>query len=286
MNLLTQASEKKVPPKEVQEWTETAVRNAENFGPRWQIDVAQELVDALLRMTPADAGGKEMGYAMVAVETARKAHSLLDAKTPLETRLRMLTAPGSALKQTGQKDQVKEIETRLDSLENQAYTEYQSKALDFKIGKYAGRKAKSNRAVLVELFTGAQCPPCVGADLAFDAMPKAYDTKEIVLLQYHLHVPGPDALTNADSEARAIYYGDKIRGTPTIMFNGKVAAVGGGGREDAAEVYGEYRKAADPLLETPTSIRLQATAAHKGTRFISRRPCRTSTSPATRSDCG
>ena len=39
---------------------------------------------------------------------------------------------------------------------------------------FAGRKGKSDRAVLVELFTGAQCPPCVAADMAFDALPQTY----------------------------------------------------------------------------------------------------------------
>ena len=50
--------------------------------------------------------------------------------------------------------------------------------------------------VLVELFTGAECPPCVAADLAFDALGKTYKPTDVVLLEYHLHIPGPDALTN------------------------------------------------------------------------------------------
>ena len=46
---------------------------------------------------------------------------------------------------------------------------------------YAGRKGKSDRVVLVELFTGAQCPPCVTADLAFDALDKTYKPDDVVL---------------------------------------------------------------------------------------------------------
>ena len=150
-------------------------------------------------------------------------------------------------------------------MEAQAYDAYAGAALDFKVAKFPGRKIKSNRAVLVELFTGAQCPPCVGADLAFDAMPRTYDKGEVVLLQYHLHIPGPDALTNPDNEARANYYGDdKVRGTPTVLFNGKVSPVGGGGREDAEDVYKDYRKIADPMLETPAEAKLQASATRRG----------------------
>ena len=56
---------------------------------------------------------------------------------------------------------------------------------------------------------------------------------------------------NADTEARASHYGDeKIRGTPTVLFNGKVAPVGGGGREDAEDLLKDYRKVIDPLLES------------------------------------
>ena len=38
---------------------------------------------------------------------------------------------------------------------------------------------------------------------------------EVVRLQYHLHVPGPDPLTNPDSEARAEFYARFVRSTPT-----------------------------------------------------------------------
>ena len=42
--------------------------------------------------------------------------------------------------------------------------------------------------------------------------------KDVILLQYHLHIPGPDPLTNADSESRSEYYA--VRGTPAVYFNG------------------------------------------------------------------
>ena len=257
MNLLDKAKEKKVPAKDVREWVETTLRASENFGPRWQLDIAQRLVDVLLAHDE---------YAAIAVDMARKAAKSLDAGAPLETRLQALTTLGRALSKARQADQVKEIEAQIDKLEKQDYTDYQTKGQEFKATKFAGRKAKSNRAVLVELFTGAQCPPCVGADLAFDALPRAYDAQDVVLLQYHLHVPGPDALTNADSEARAGYYGDeRIRGTPTVLFNGKVAPVGGGGREDAPEVFKEYRSVIDGLLEAPVAAPLvDVSAVRKG----------------------
>ena len=255
VSLARQAKEKKVPAKEVREWVETALRSADNYGPRWRLDVAQQLVEVLK--------GKD-AYPEVAVAAARQAEKMMTATTPLETRLRLLTALGSALKNAGKVEQTKEVNQRIDKLENVAYKEYSAKALEFPLAKYTGRRAKSDRTVLVELFTGAQCPPCVGADLAFDALGKTFNTKEVVLLEYHLHVPQPDALTNTDTEARAEYYGDeKVRGTPTVLFDGKVSPIGGGSREDAPDVYKDYRKITETLLEAPAGAQIQAGAAYK-----------------------
>src|SRR5262249_22228458 len=108
--------------------------------------------------------------------------------------------------------------------------------------------------------TGAQCPPCVGADLAFEGLGKTYKTSEVVLLQYHLHIPRPDALASPDTLARAKYYEDKVAGTPTIFFNGRPAVEGGGGRGAAEALYREYRQVIDPLLAGAAKGQLAATA--------------------------
>src|SRR5205085_8556363 len=116
--------------------------------------------------------------------------------------------------------------------------------------RYAGRKSRGERRVLVELFTGAESPFDVPAELAFDALARGYGPGEVALLQYHVHVPGPDPLTNPDGEARAKYYGPKLRGTPTTFFNGKEAGRGGGDVTDAKPKFTEYKRVIDPALET------------------------------------
>ncbi len=103
--------------------------------------------------------------------------------------------------------------------------------------------------MLVELFTGAQCPPCVAADIAFDAVGKAYKTSEVALLQYHLHIPGPDPLTNADSEARQNYYGRDIEGTPTLFLDGKPSDPLGGPPGGGKDSYQTLRKVLDDVLK-------------------------------------
>lgn len=260
LELIAQAKEKKPAAKEVEEWAETAMRAAENYGARWQLDFSLKLVDTLQ---------SQGDYAAAAIGVARKVEKGLDSKTPAETQLRVLSSLSAALRAAAGKadkpsEEVNQIEARIDKLESQSYGEYNAKALGFKVEKFAGRKGKSTRAVLVELFTGAQCPPCVAADLAFDALEKAYQPSEVVLFQYHLHIPGPDALTNDDCEARQNYYGKAVRGTPTIFFNGLPDAPGGGGRDDAEEKFKEFKDVVNPLLEKAAGVNIQASAVRKG----------------------
>jgi hypothetical protein len=118
--------------------------------------------------------------------------------------------------------------------------------------------------VLLELFTGAQCPPCVAADIAFDAALKSYKPSEVVALQYHLHIPGPDPLTNADSEARAEYYGKAVEGTPTAFVDGKVTEPLGGGAGGSKESYEALRKQLDAGLKKQAGARLQVDVRRAG----------------------
>ena len=251
-NLVQHAAAEKQTPKEIKRLVDISLRSAEKYGERWQQEIVVQLLGALV---------VQDGFAELALETARTAEKL---KGPTEYQLRVLELLGTALKKARQLDQAKEVTARLDKLEPQAYSEYSKTALPFEVAKFAGRKGRSNRAVLVELFTGAQCPPCVAADLAFDAIEKAYAPADVVLLQYHLHIPRPDALANPDSEARQGYYRKDAEGTPSIFFNGAITVKGGGGKDDSQERFVEYRKAIDPLLEKPAGVKLQARAVRKG----------------------
>ncbi len=94
---------------------------------------------------------------------------------------------------------------------------------------------RGRRVVLVELFTGAQCPPCVSADLAFDELGKAFSPAKAVRLEYHLHVPGPDPLTSPAALARQRFFGRRIEGTPTAFVNGRRTSPMGGARSVAAD---------------------------------------------------
>jgi thiol-disulfide isomerase/thioredoxin len=246
MSLLEQAEKHKAKPEEVRSWAEKAYKAAEVYGPRLQADITLEIAEAL---------AQQDGYADVAVNFARRAERGLEPKTKLPRVKRTLDALATALKKAGKADEAKEVEGRIAKL-----------SPEIKPVPYAGRKAKSDRVVLVELFTGAQCPPCVAADKAFDALEKTYKPGEVVLLEYHEHIPGPDPLTNPPAEARLRYYFGREAATPNAVFGGKPGAPGGGDAFEALEKYEEYLDTINPLLEQPSKGALTAGAVRKGNK--------------------
>ena len=254
VDLLKQAAEKKAKIEEVRGWADKAYKAADAYGLRWQRSVA-------LRLGQALASQKEFGA--LAVEYVRKAERLLDESDDPSVQMEVLEVVVQVMNQAGKGADAKELQTRLSKLEEKDFEDYVKKA-PFKPDVFEGRKSKSDRAVLVELFTGAECPPCVAADVAFDALEKTYKPTEVILLQYHMHVPGPDPLTNPDTLARAQGYGRKIEGTPTIFFNGKVGAGGGGPLQAGRKKYAEYRDIIEPLLEKPADAKIKLDATRTG----------------------
>jgi len=246
LSLLSRARGENTKPAEVRAWAEKAVRSAELYGAEFARDILLAVAGIL---------SEEKEFAAIALQYARRAERGLDPKEPPTAQKRVLETLAAALERAGKNDEAKETLARL-------------KKLDFRIKPrpYAGRTAKSDRVVLVELFTGAQCPPCVAADLAFDALENTYKPSEVVRLQYHVHVPGPDPLACPEAEARFNFY-EEAEGTPAIFFNGKAAAAGGGGQEEAVEKYEEYIEVINPLLERPAEAKLTLSATRKGDKL-------------------
>jgi hypothetical protein len=260
--VIEMAKENKLEPKELQELVDASLKASEAYGPRFQMTHGLSLLNNLRF---------EKEYAGVSAEAARKIVKMIDPKSSPATQLQALTTIADILRAGKQADELKTVETRIDKLEGEAYTEYSKTSLNFKTEKFAGRKGKSKRAVLVELFTGAMCPPCVAADMGFDGLEKTYSDKDVVLLQYHQHIPRPEPMANADSDARFEYYVDnyrkQVRGTPSILFNGKPDASGGGFRDDAPEKYKEYTELVNKLLEQPSTANVTASAVQAGDKI-------------------
>jgi hypothetical protein len=207
--------------------------------------------------------------AILELEAARKAASALQEDTPAEQRVRTLKRLQEALRKTATTPELKQelqaLDGRIASLDQALDREYLDTMPPFQSEKFAGRKSKSARTVVMELFTGSQCGPCAAADLGFDGLKQTYGSAEVVLLQYHLHIPRPDPLVNPDAVARAAYY--EVHSTPSTVFNGEKAAGGGGPRDHSETKYRQYRQVIDPLLEKGPEATIQLSAKRHGNQI-------------------
>jgi hypothetical protein len=255
---LLQNKEHPATPQELKTWAEVASRTAE-FGSIWMADVNSQIAKSLLlRKSPG-----------LAAEFAAAAEKALDDKCSTELQVKVLETLMQARKEAGSTTATADLTRRLEGLNAVLDKEYMVKVPPFKGNMFAGRKGTSDRAVVMELFTGAQCPPCVAADVAFDVLQKTYQPRDLILIQYHMHIPGPDPMTNTDTEARWKYYRDafgqkEVPGTPTTLFNGTPKAGGGGPMAAAEKKYEAYQAIIDPMLETPTSCKINASARRSG----------------------
>ncbi len=151
-------------------------------------------------------------YADISLQLAQETDKDLGLTANLDRRAAVAGMLAYAAKLAGKADIAKEAEARAAALESQIDQEYLKKVPPFHPEAFAGRKnSKADSVVLIELFTGAQCPPCVGVDVAFDALLQTYKPTEVIGLQHHLHIPRPDPLSNKDTEARSEYFGDEVR---------------------------------------------------------------------------
>ncbi|MCX7666071.1 MAG: hypothetical protein N2112_11045 [Gemmataceae bacterium] len=254
--VLGKASEKKLKAEEVRTFVDKANKLAEDYGARWQRTVALRTAETLI--TQED-------YIPIAVEQARLAERLIDRSDDLSVQISSLESVANLLRKGKKLDDVKQIESQLAKLEPRDYADYLKNHPPFKVEEYKGRKAKSDRVILVELFTGADCAPCVAADLACDAIAKAFKPTEVIVLQYHAHIPGPDPLTVREADDRHAYYQKKEdeRFTPFLAVNGKPEA-GFGGQIRAAKVkYQSLRENLEEQLEKPATGKLALSASLK-----------------------
>jgi hypothetical protein len=121
----------------------------------------------------------------------------------------------------------------------------------------------SQHVVLEELFTGADCEPCVAPDLATEAVLQQYSRNQVVVAVYHDNAPGPDPLTTTVSEGRGHYYGTG-GSTPHVIVDGKELEIEEGPPSHAQSSFDIMTKEIDPLLSSHAKAALQVTSNRKG----------------------
>jgi thiol-disulfide isomerase/thioredoxin len=150
----------------------------------------------------------------------------------------------------------------LDGLETMLDTEYRKRFPNpIHMQAYQPTEKRSDRVVLAEVFTGSGCPPCAGADVAFDAALERYPRKDLAVVMYHVHIPRPDPMTIAQNMVRYQSYGKN--GVPAFAIDGK-KTVGGNSRDMAQEVFDRFQKDLETDLETAAEARVKTDAALAG----------------------
>ncbi len=143
-----------------------------------------------------------------------------------------------------------------------AKVEAQQRELPFKAAKVLPPAKWAGKAVLAELFTGSECPPCLGVDLAFDGLLEAYDPRVLVILEYHLPIPNPDPMMCPSTRKRRADYG--VSATPTPYFDGTKNESGGGNRAMAEEKFKEFSAAVAAHVADVPQVKLTVRASLQG----------------------
>jgi thiol-disulfide isomerase/thioredoxin len=239
-------------PEELKATGDRCLAAAVAYGREVELQTAE-----LLARTLAPFASKTGGA--LAADYAERAEKLLDADDPPQRAVGVYQTLARALRAAGKAKEAQEAEARADELNARLDEEFAKSEVTFQPSPPAGRHG-GDRVVLAELFTGTQCPPCVAADVAFDAALQVYQPSQVVFLEYHEHVPRADPLTSPASESRMGYYGTEVQGTPTVLVDGKVVESIGGPAERAEKSYSVLREALDRAMDVPAGARLNLTA--------------------------
>lgn len=127
--------------------------------------------------------------------------------------------------------------------------------------KYRKGEKRSARVVLAEVYTGAGCRPCLGADLAFDAVLERYGRGDVAVVMYHQHIPEPDPMANAGTVSRWKWQAG--RGVPTYAVDGE-AITRGGSRGEAGDIEARVRALVEKQLEAAPLATVALSAASDG----------------------
>ncbi|CAN5179386.1 hypothetical protein BH11PLA2_BH11PLA2_07380 [soil metagenome] len=248
--VLKQAAAKKMPADEVRSIIDRVSKMATANGRRWDRYVTLKLADLL-------AGQPE--YAEVALAQARKAERMLTDDDEITIRMATLEALVKTLLAAKKTDDAKPYQTQLVKLEAREWLEYAKTNPAFKVEEYKGRKAKNDRVILVETFSGANFEASAAVDLARDGLLKMYKPSEVIVLTYHLPLNNEvDALTVNDNYDRMKMYGEHVQrgrhglvaGKPSIGIKQETGA------KDAQLMFETLRDRINEELELPAKVKL------------------------------
>lgn len=251
--VLADAAKKKLTADEVRAVADKVGKAAAEYGPRWERTTALRIANSL--------AGQE-GYADAAVAQAQKVERMLPDDPPAAMAMEVYETLAKSLEKAGKAADAKKYAALVARLENQDYADALKAMVPYAVEEYKGRKAKSDRAVLLEVFTTAEAPQAAPGDAVVEALRKAYKPSELIVLDYHLMAqPVPDALASPDAMDRVETYAAKITGLPAAMVDGKAAPRISGPAASLKDRVTAIRELVDADLEKPATAKLELAVA-------------------------
>lgn len=168
---------------------------------------AQSAIDQLVTLLPHQA----ITYQIRSAFAKRKGDTA--AALRLEAELISLPMPGGDPKAFEQlyesvHESTDGLPAYLDSVYDEVLTSFASEPVD----------GVGETSVLIELFTGGACQPCVAADVALEAIEETFPDN-VHVIRYHMDIPAPDPFsTSAGLNRFSAAY--RLQGTPSIVVNG------------------------------------------------------------------
>lgn len=107
---------------------------------------------------------------------------------------------------------------------------------------------------LLQLFTGSDCAPCAGPDLAVDSLLESYTRQDLIVLELDLHVPRPDPLATPGTLEQAALY--RVESTPTAFLDGERLQIPGSSREDVQNIVVAFAEQIEEQAQTPAAFHL------------------------------
>lgn len=258
--ILSEAAAQKLSEADVRAIADRMTKAAQTYGPRWERTVALRLANDL---------ATQPGFVDVALAQARRAERMLTEEATPAVSMAVMDTLALVYDKAGKADEAKKYRTLAARLELRDYAESAKASPLADAPAYAGRKAKSDRAVLVEIFTSADAPPAVAVDLAQAAILKSFQPAEVVVVAYQLHRPTANPLAAKEGMLRTEHYlkSRSITALPAVLIDGKAVEVAGGTAAAAQADFDAIRKRIEEQLEKPSPVKLTLTASATETGF-------------------
>jgi hypothetical protein len=258
--LLGQAAAKKMKPEDARAIVDRATKLSTDYGARWERNAALKFASTL-----AD----QAGFEDVAIAQARKAERLLADDDEALVRMEVLSTLSRVLTIAKKPDEAKKYDLQIQRLEARDYQDYAKANPPFKVEEYKGRKAKSDRVAVVEIFTATEAAQAAAFDYARDALMKAYKPTDVIVLTYHMSIPGgPNVFANKGTQDRVEFYQSGVSQGVLAYVNGKRAVRIQKETSAAASkaVFDSLKEKVDEELEKPSGgkMTLAVSAGEKG----------------------